>query len=113
MKVLEKAILKDGTPIQLEDWSEHNTTEFPNLYGLQIGAYPIAQRTGKYRWIESGDRFRLTIDCNYYMNYTNENVLEDYRALINGEKSLQDLADHFWNGEKDKWYLGMETSYRP
>lgn len=43
MKVLEKALTPDGIEIQLEDWSEHNTAEYPNVYGFTIGAYPIAK----------------------------------------------------------------------
>jgi len=113
MKIVKESTLKDGTHIQLEDWSGHNTEDFPNLYGLTIGAYPIAQRTGEYGLVESGKRFRLTISFNPYQNYTNKDVLEDFQALIDGEKSLQDLAEHFWNGEKDKYYLGMETDDRP
>ena len=29
MKILEKAILKNGVHIQLEDWRENNTPNFP------------------------------------------------------------------------------------
>ena len=48
MKVIERTIMTDGTKIQLEDWFEHNTEQYPDLYGLMIGAYPIAKNTGKY-----------------------------------------------------------------
>lgn len=113
MKVLEKFTMPNGVQVQLEDWHEHNTPEYPNLYGYTIGAYPIALRTGKYRWVEAGRSFRLGIDHNPYRGYTEEKVLADYEALKRGEKSLEDLADHFHNGEKDKWCLGMETDYRP
>ena len=51
MKVIERANIPDGTEIWLEDWSDKNTEQFPDLYGLQIGAYPIAKNTGKYGWI--------------------------------------------------------------
>ena len=34
-------------------------------------------------------------------------VKADYEALKNGEKNLEDLADHFWNGKKDMYYLRM------
>lgn len=43
MKVIERANIPDGTEIWLEDWSDKNTEQFPDLYGLQIGAYPIAK----------------------------------------------------------------------
>lgn len=112
MKVIEKAVMPNGTEIQLEDWSDKNTKEHPDLYGLCIGAYPIAKNTGKYRWIESGDNFRLSIHSNHYRNYTNDDVKADFEALKSGEKSLEDLADNFWNGKKDMWYLGMNVEYK-
>ena len=49
MKVIERTTMPDGTKIQLEDWSDKNTKEFPDLYGLQIGAYPI--RKGYCKWL--------------------------------------------------------------
>lgn len=112
MKILEKAIIPNGIEIQLEDWSEHNTEEYPDLYGLTICAYPIAKNTGKYRWVEGGKRFRLSIHQNKYTGYTNENVKADYEALKNGEKKLEDLSKYFWNLERDMWYLGMDVEYK-
>jgi hypothetical protein len=112
MKVLERANLPDGTDIQLEDWHENNTPELPDLYGFTIAAYPIAKNTGKWRIIQGGKKFRLSIDNNKYKNYTDEDVKADYEALKFGEKTLQDLAEHFWNGEKDMWYLGMDVEYK-
>lgn len=109
MKVVDRAVMPDGTDILLEDWHEHNTEEYPDLYGFSIGAYPMAQRTGKWRWVEGGRRFRLTISANQYMGYTDDQVKTDYEALKNGEKTLQDLAAHFWRGEKDMWLLGMDV----
>lgn len=112
MKVVERAVMPNGTEIQLEDWTEHNTEDFPNLYGLQIGAYPIARHTRKYRLIEERDNFRLTIAMNKYSGYSNIDVRTDFKALKTGEKSLEDLASHFWNGKKDMWYLGMDVEYK-
>ena len=34
-------------------------------------------------------------------------VLADYEALKNGTKSFADLQEHFWNSEKDAFYLGL------
>lgn len=73
--------MSNGTEIQLEDWSEHNTSEYSDLYGLTIGAYPIAKNTGKNRLIQSRNKFRLTITTNKYMNYTNDNIKADFEAL--------------------------------
>lgn len=112
MKVIERTTMPNGTIILLEDWSDKNTKEFPDLYGLTIGAYPIAERTGKYRLIEGGKSFRISISQNKYTGYSNNNVRADFEALKNGTKSLEDLAAHFWNGEKDMWYLGMDVEYK-
>ena len=46
MKTIERATMPNGTTIYLEDWSDKNTEQFPDLYGLTIGAYPIAKNTG-------------------------------------------------------------------
>ena len=51
MKIIERAIMPDGTNILLEDWSDKNTEQFPDLYGLTIAAYPIAKNTGRYVFI--------------------------------------------------------------
>lgn len=64
------------------------------------------------RWFESGQTFRISISMNQYIGYSNEDVKADFEALKSGEKSLEDLAAHFWNGEKDMWYLGMDVEYK-
>lgn len=112
MKVIERAVMLNGMEIQLEDWSENNTKEYPDLHGFTIGAYPIAKNTGKYRWIESGQTFRIDISVNQHSGYSNDDVKVDFEALKSGEKSLEDLANHFWNGEKDMWLLGMNVEYK-
>lgn len=110
MEIIERAVMPNGTEIQLEDWSIHNTLEYPDLYGLTIGAYPIAKSSGKGRWVESGKRFRLTIFGNNNSGYSNDAVKADFAALKNGKKHLEDLAARFWNGKKDMYYLGMIQS---
>ena len=112
MKIIERATMPDGTEIQLEDRSDKNTQQFSDLYGLTIAAYPIAKNTGKYGWIRSGETFRISISQNKYTGYFNEDVRADFEALKNGTKSLKDLAEHFWNGKKDMWYLGMDVEYK-
>lgn len=104
--------MSNGTEIQLEDWRESNTKEYPDLYGLTIGAYLITKNTGKHRWIESGNKFRFQISMNQYNGYSNDDVKADFEALKNGEKSLEDLSDRFWNCEKDMWILGMNVEYK-
>lgn len=110
MRIIEKTTTPKGIEIQLEDWTDKNTTEYPDLYGLMIGAYPIAKNSSV--WVKAGETFRLTISHNECSNYTNDNVKSDFEALKSGEKSLEDLASNFWYGEKDMWYLGMLENYR-
>ncbi len=111
MKILEKATTPNGIEIQLEDWSDKNTSKYPDLYRLTIGAYPTAKNSSKYKWIEAGGAFRLDIYVNKYSNYSNDDVKSDFEALKGGEKTLEDLAPHFWNGKKDMYLLGMIDSY--
>ena len=106
-KIIDKAVLSDGTEIQLEDWHDKNTKEYPDLHGYTIGAYPIAKNTNKWGLIRKGESFRLGISQNKYRNYTEENVLSDYEALKNGDKTLIDLREYFWNTKKDEFYLGL------
>jgi len=95
MKIIEHAVMPNGTEILLEDWRDKNTLEYPDLYGLQISAYPIAKNTGKFRWIKGGKTFRISIPMNQYVGYTNDDVKADFEALKSGEKGLEDLAAHF------------------
>lgn len=108
MKVLENAVMPNGTEIILEDWSE----KYHDTLSLAIGAYPIAKNTGKYGWVKNNESFRISIHSNDYRNYTDDDVRADFEALKNGEKKLEDLSEYFWNGEKDMWYLGMDVEYK-
>ena len=106
-KIIDKAVLPNGTKIQLEDWHENNTTNYPELYGYTIAAYPVAKNSSRMGWIKVNDTFRLAIGFNKYTGYTDEKVLKDYETLKNGEKTLADLREHFNNGAKSEFYLGL------
>ena len=84
MNVIEKAVMPNGTEIQLEDWHSHNTPSYPDLNGLTIGAYPVARNTGENRWVEGGKKFRLTISANNRTGYTDADVKADFDALKKG-----------------------------
>lgn len=96
MKILEKCNV-DGVDIQLEDWGN---------FGYGIGAYPIAKHNGK--WIRNNETFRLTISRGYS---DNNSVINDFNKLKNKLITLVDLAEHFWNGDKDKYYMGMIDTF--
>ena len=111
MKLLERSQTPDGITIQLEDWTDKNTPDCPDLYGIEIGAYPVAVRSSSTGWIRAGEQFRLSISENKYRDYGAEDVRNDYEALKNGSKTIKDLAAYFYNGEKDKYLLGMPSMY--
>lgn len=103
MRILEKATTPNGIEIQLENWSSEIY-----LYKFQITAYPIAKHN--LMWIKQGE-FRLNIYASEYVNYSNDDVKSDFEALKSGIKCLEDLSEHFWNGEKDMYLLGIIDSY--
>lgn len=107
MKIIEISAMPDGTEIQLEDWHDKNTKDYNDLYGYVIGVYPVAKNSGRFGWVKSGGKFRISISYNKYANYTDEMVLSDFESLKNGEKTLSDLKDHFFNNFKDQFYLGI------
>lgn len=102
MKIIQKGKMPNGVEVQLEDWSEHNSPEYPNLYGLTIGAYPTAVHSGKYGFIRAGASFRLSLIAE-----TDAEVSAMYDQLIKGEATLADFEKHFYHGDKDRWYLGL------
>lgn len=105
-KILETAILQDGTKIQLEDWHPCNTKEFPNLYGYMIGAYPIAKNDSKSGFIRRNETFRFHIATNEYAGITDEIILEDWKKLKEGNAKLEDFAEHVTE-QKYLYYLGV------
>lgn len=96
MQTIDRAVMADGTKIQLEDWHSENSEEYPDLHGYTISAYPIAKNTSRFGWIIKGEKFRLAIARNEYANYTDDMVLADYEALKNGANPVTD-----WDGNED------------
>lgn len=93
MQIIEKAIMPDGTKIQIEDWSKDYS-----CYAEcgTIGAYPIAQMSGDRPFEpERGRTFRMSINFD-----TKEEARKCFEQLKSGEKQLIDFAE-----EKDKKYL--------
>lgn len=98
MEIIAKAVMPDGTKIQIEDW----TKDYSYITTLSIGAYPIAKHPDKYGLIKANETFRLSLD-KWEDNY---DVFVAFGALRKG-KRLEDLSAHFHNGKKDMYYLGM------
>lgn len=103
MKILQKGITPDGINIQIEDWKEN----YSCFNTLTIGTYPIAKNSNSI-WIKVGKTFRL--DLNRLFNSDDE-VYETFKNLEEGKVTLEELSKHFWNCEKDMYYLGMIDEY--
>ena len=88
--------------------------KYRTVSGFIWNGYCSISNSAAYRkkLIEGGETFRISISQNKYTDYSNDNVQADFEALKNGTKSLEDLASHFWDGEKDMWYLGMDVEYK-
>ena len=93
--IREKAVMPDGTEIQLENWED----EFPSSPTLwwAVGAYPIAKHSsGRLFGPRRNCQFRLTISF-----HTEAEALECMRRLESGDAELLDYREKFWNGERD------------
>ena len=93
MQVIERAIMPDGTKIQIEDWK----ADYSCFDTLSIAAYPIMQRLPqsiKLYFQESGKPFRVDINRDWK---NDEEVRKAFEDLKNGIKSIKDFADQFWN----------------
>lgn len=49
----------------------------------------------------------MSIGRNEYAKYTDDMVLADYESLKNGTKTLANLREHFNDGAKHEFYLGL------
>lgn len=104
-KILEKAEMPDGTKIQIEDWK----SVYPDVFEtMSIAAYPKAKHD-KGTWIRRGETFRLDLAKGFKNDLV---VMELFMDLIHGKKKLEDLDKHYWNGDKDRYVMGL-TDERP
>lgn len=95
MKIIERAIMPDGTKIQINDWSEDFSCYAPNS---EIAAYPL-NRYGE------NVRVRRHFDSE-------EETISAFQQLITGEKSLVDLSFTTMKAGRDiPWHPGMDTKW--
>ena len=90
MNIRAKAVMPDGTSIQLEDWAD----DYPNTeYAWMIGAYPVAKHTSdRYFGPQKGKPFRVSL------GFAKDNeAVACMEALNRGEKTLVDYADRMWD----------------
>ena len=103
MEVVFKGKMPDGTDIQLENWQN----DYPGVFTTYtLAAYPKAKMSSKYGWVLRGERFRLDMSRNWN---SNEEVREIFFRLQNGTATLEELYNHYYNGDKDRFYMGFES----
>ncbi|WP_461199312.1 hypothetical protein [Enterococcus sp. N249-2] len=85
MKWEKETLMKDGTKIRIEDWSEDFSFHEP--FDLVV-AYPICKRTvGAF--IREGESFRLELD------FSNKEESEDaFNNLVKGDKIFIDYIEN-------------------
>ena len=104
MIVRQRSKMPDGTQIQIEDWK----ADYPGVHNTCIiAAYPKAKNTGKYQWVRKGEPFRLELSREFK---TEEFVEELFQMLELGTVKLEELDKHYWNGDKDRYYMGLAES---
>lgn len=96
MTIIDRATTPDGIKIQMEKTSGV----------LQIGAYPLTKRGSKYGIIQQNRPYRLTL-----VPVDADEAHEVYEALKSGEKTIEDLSRLFYEGERDKFFMGMDSAY--
>lgn len=100
-QILRRDTMPNGTRIQIEDWKEVYPTVEKTI---KIAAYPTAKNGGY--WISRGDTFRLDISRGFS---TDNEVEYIYNGLISGDVTLEDLAEHYYDTDKAKYYMGLEA----
>jgi hypothetical protein len=87
MKVLQKGIMPNGTPIQIEEWRE-NYSFVP--YGATIGSYPKSKVSHEGAFAPKGNvvyRFAFEFDSG-------EEAETAFKALLEGNKALADYREN-------------------
>lgn len=87
MKILNKAVLPNGTNIQIEEWSE-DYSFYP--YGATLATYPKSKVNidGQF-----APKWNKTFRCDFKFN-NHEEALQAYNDLILGNKVLSDYANY-------------------
>ena len=94
MEILKRSKTPQGVKIQLEHWPKYGC--------YYIGAYPTAKNTSRYRWTKQGQIFRLTLKTDA--------PTADFEALESGKKTLEEMDSQYWNGERDRFYMGIRDT---
>ena len=100
MKWEKEALMKDGTKIRIEDWSEDYSFHKPFD---TVAAYPICKRTvGNF--IKEGKSFRIELVFS-----NKEESEKAYKNLIKGDKTFADYNENLSKRHHDTLLLRRET----
>lgn len=104
-RIVERAVMPDGTKIQIEDWSE----VYPGTYDIPlIAAYPKSKRDAT--WWKKGESFRLELSQDFT---STEEVQEVFKQLLCGSVTLEKLEKHYID-DKARYYMDIvDTWDRP
>lgn len=93
MKVIERAVMPDGTEIQLEDWGNDYSFHKKNS---TIAFYPMAINSiyknpkSEHPYPERGKTFRASLDFD-----TEENARDAFQNMVDGSKTHIDYMDNY------------------
>ena len=90
MEVIERAVMPDGTDIQIEDWSKDYSC-FAECG--TIATYPIAKQTARnlLEYPRRNETFRLDIQFK-----NKDEARKCFEQLKSGEKQIIDFCDEKW-----------------
>lgn len=90
MQVIKRAVMPDGTKIQIEDW--HDNYSFIARRGT-VAAYPVSKATipGSFE-PSAGVKFRVSFDFDH-----ESDAEQAFNKLVSGEAQLRDFIERMNN----------------
>lgn len=90
MKVLEKGIMPNGTPIQIEEWNEDYSFA---PYASTVASYPKSKVSHEGAFSPKGNQ-----TWRFDFNFDSENEAKKaFTELLSGEKDLSDFKNKLSN----------------
>lgn len=96
LTVIKRAVMPDGTHIQLESWGRNDGTG-----DIEIGAYPVCKESLE-PFRKKNETFRLSL-TRIPEGAAGKLFLE----LIDGKKTLADCMQYFYRPNEDAYCLGL------
>ena len=103
MEVVIRSTMPDGTKIQIENWKR----DFPGVFTTYtLAAYPKSKVD--HNFIRKNESFRLDM-CREFQS--DDEVRDTYEKLKRGEITLESLDKHYYNGDRDRYYMGLVDAW--